>query len=343
MPDTIVFPSNAKLKEIEQELMPILTEDDELLKLFPVATEDADTIKWEQADNFFGLQEVRGIDGQPSRVARTGFKAYQMEPGYYGEFIEITEKEITERRQPGTLGDTIDLSDLVYKRQEHLLSRRIDRQRKMIADLIVAGKFTSTNALGQIIHTDEYKIKTFSAGTAWSTLATSTPLADIRAACIAAKLGQSAVFNQKARIFMNSTTLSYMLNNTNSADIGGKRQAGGATFNSVVDINRILADNDLPQIVEYHEGWSANGSSYSTFIPNGKAVIIGARKTGVPVGRLTMTRNANNSGAAPGPYTMVWDSASAGNNPVPRKIQVHDGFNGGIELWYGGAVVSMSV
>lgn len=338
-----LYPSSIELKEIEQILLPVMQADDILFKLFPAVEDDAAVVAWEQMDKFVGLQNVRGIGGQPGRVSRVGVKRFQMQPGQYSDVIAIDEQEITQRRQTGTLGTPVDISDLVYKLQQQLLQRRIDRQRWMISTLLTTGVFTSTDSMGNIIHTDSYTFNSYSAGTPWATYATATPLLNIRTACTTAKVGQSVRFDATAKMLMNQNTVNDLLSNSNSADLGGKRRDMGSTFNSLKDLNVLLAANDLPEIVPYHEAWSTDGTNYNLFIPNNKVVVVGARKNDAIVGEVAQTRNATNPNAEPGPYTLVVDSMDRGMEVVPRKIEVHDGWNGGIKIFYPGAIITMTV
>src|SRR5579859_7773290 len=124
---TYLYPSNAELKEIEQDLLPVLTEDDPLFELIPLEDEDTDIVLWEQEDNFIGLQQVRGINGSPGKVDAVAIKRYQMTPGYYGEFMELDEAELTRRRTIGSFNQTIKIDDLVRRRQEQLLDRELRR------------------------------------------------------------------------------------------------------------------------------------------------------------------------------------------------------------------------
>jgi hypothetical protein len=55
-----------------------------------------------------------------------------------------------------------------------------------------------------------------------------------------------------------------------------------------------------------------------------------------------MVRNATNPNMEPGAYTRVWDSAAEDGRP-PRRIEVHDGHNGGPALYFPGDIVNMIV
>src|SRR5262245_15426283 len=98
------LPTSATLKEVEPAKLPLLTKDDPTFKLFPMTAEPTDTLEWEQRDNFTGVQAARGLNGQPARVRKVGAKRWQAEVGYYGDFEEIDEQELTRSRELGTFG-----------------------------------------------------------------------------------------------------------------------------------------------------------------------------------------------------------------------------------------------
>jgi hypothetical protein len=334
---TYIYPDSARLMEIEQDLLPRLINDDPIFQLFPITTEDDDLLRWEQKDNFLGLQQVRGYNGQPPRVARVGAKGYLAQPGIYGEFVVIDEREITKRRRLGTFGEPIDISALVLEGQEQLLQRRIDRMRQILWTLVASGTFSVASANGVVMQTDTYPVQTASAAVTWATHATATPLVDLRAVKLKAR-GHSVSFGRKAQAFANSATVNDLLENTNASDIGGKRIANGATFNSLSDYNRVLLDNDLPQIVEYDEGYLDDSGVFQLFVPNNKVAVVGMRGKGAPVGEYRQTRNASNPGAAPGPYMDVIESEKP-----PKEVEVHDGVNGGPVIFFPSAVVVLTV
>jgi hypothetical protein len=343
MADYLQFQTSAELKSIEQSLVAELEAQDILLEMFPTTVHNAAKVMWEQEDNYTGMTNVRGLNGQPGRVRRTGSKRYEMEPGYYADETEIDEYEIALRRDMGSLGEPINLETIVSRRQLHLLVREVDRKRYMVAQLLCYGLFTSTDKFGNVIHTDAYPLRQYSVGTPWSNKATSTPLADTRAAVTAARVGQSSRFDQTATMLVNSNTMNNLLGNYNPNDLGGKRQEMGATFNTIEEINRLMMAADLPKIVPYDKAYSLDdGATYTRFIPDGIAVIIGARQSGAPVGEIQMVRNAANPNAEPGTHTIVSDSLNS-MNPVPRKLLINHGFSGGIAIYYPGSVVTMSV
>jgi hypothetical protein len=298
---------------------------------------DSHLLEWEQRDNYLGLQQVRGLNGEPNRVKPIGGKAYQMKPGVYGEYALIDEDQLTQRRQWGSFGSPINIEDLVMEKQNQLLVRRLDRIEKMLWDLLVTGTFSVADG-AMTLHTDTYTEQTYSAGVAWGTAATSTPLADLRAVQLKAR-GLSVNFGVNARLYMNRVTLNQVLNNTNAADLGGRRVAGFQTINGPQALTQILAAEDLPSFVVYDEGYYDDAGVFQLFIPNNKAVLVGSRRDGDPVGEYRYTRNANNMDLAPGPYMRVIDDP----DQIPRSIQVHDGHNGGPVMFHPAAIVVMTV
>jgi hypothetical protein len=173
----------------------------------------------------------------------------------------------------------------------------------------------------------------------WATIATATPFADIRALVLKAR-GQSVTFGRKAKIYANQLTINNVMTNTNPNDMFGKRIGGGNTSNSLSDLNAITGANDLPELIPYDRGWLDDTNTFTPFIPNGKAILVGARENGAPLGEYLMTRNANNPNVEGGPYTRVIDR---GEFQVPRQIEVHDGHNGGPVIYFPGAIVVVSV
>ena len=340
---TFVYPESAQLTRIDKILLDKQIENSSAFKIFPVVTADDTLILWEQEDNFQGLMNVRGINGDSVKVNATGVKRFSMRPGYYGDYMEIDEEELLRRRQVGTFNAAISVEDLVMQRLAQLNTRMISRQEKMIWDLLVYGFFAYGGVNGAILHSDSYTQRTVSPlNGAWSNTSSSTPLADLRSWSLLSR-GYSVRFDDSATLYLNKTTVNNMLNNTNSADLGGKRTNFGATFNSLAEVNKILLENYLPQVqVEeggyQSEGQANNSGQWNLFVPNSTGVIVGKRTNGAPIGNFTFTRNANNHDMAPGPHVKVIDKF----DDVPRLFRVHRGFNGGVKFAFPSAVLKVT-
>ena len=336
---TFSYPSNATLREVARVFQGQLTMDDFLFEIMPVVDQEADILMWEQRDDFFGLQQIRGMNGEPPKVQPIGHKMYMAQPGVYGEHSDIDEKMLTQRRRPGTFAEPISVDDLVSERQEHLLGREIDRIRQIGWTLLTTGTFSVAHPNGAVAHTDTFALGTY-AGSDWSTPATATPLADFRSIQLLAP-AQGTSFDAGAVAVMNRQTANYLLANTNAADIGGKRTQGLANIMTLNEINMLLTGEGLPNIVVYDKGYKNDAGTFTRFIPNDKAVVVGVRPAGAPVAEYVMTRNANNPDLGPGPYSMVEDTFD--QNKPPRYIRVHRGHNGGPVIYYPGSIIIASV
>lgn len=333
------IPTSAELMQIEQTYLPVLTADNPWFQMFPFKNVDKSMLMWEQLDNYIGLQQVRGLNGAPQRVAKTGLKQYMMKPGVYGEYETLDEEELTNRRAVASFDQATGIYDLVRMSQDKLLTRRLMRQKKLIVDLVVNGFFSVLSPNGGVTHTDGYTQRIYTSAVTWATAATATPIADFRAVALL-KRGFSVDFGSTATAYANRTTVNQMLNNTNAGDLGGKRLENGATVNDLDGMNRILAANDCPMIKIWDEGYYDDSNTFQLDIPNGAVIVQGKRATGSPVGNFIYTRNVNNPDGAPGPYMRVIDRME---NDIPREIEVHDGHNGGPAIYFPSAIVKMNV
>jgi hypothetical protein len=332
-----VYPSAVVLEQINQELAPRLMANRRIFDILPTANVDSHLLEWEQKDNYLGLQQVRGLNGQPSRVKQTGGKRYLQSPGVYGEFELLDEQQLTVRRPWGSFGNTIDVTDLVREAQDKLLQRRLDRIEQIGWTLLATGVFAVADGTS-VLHTDAYTTQSFAAGVPWSTAATATPLADMRAVQLKSR-GYSVNFGAGATAYLNRSTANAMLANTNPADIGGRRGQGLTTINSMAMVNQLTAADDLPEFVIYDDGYYDDAGAFQLFVPNNKVIVVGTRRDNDPVGQYRFTRNANNPGLQAGPYMKVVDDP----DKVPRSIEIHDGHNGGIVLFHPAAIVVMTV
>jgi hypothetical protein len=330
MPE-LIYPDSTELMEIEQDLIPVMEDDDPVFfgKLFPVSNADTYKLEWEQLDNFSGLQQARGLDGQPSRVARVGSNRFSTEPGVYGEFLQIDEQELTKRAEIAKFTGTIDVTDLVATAQRQLLQRRIDRQRFLGWTLLSTGAFNVAAPNGGYEHRDRYAFDTITASPGFTNLATATPFQFFQALMLQGR-GTSSAFDSSATCYVNQVTANRIIGNTNANDLGGRfRIGGGNTINSLEEINTVLQARGLPKIEVYDKGYNTtiNRSSFVPFIADGIGVLIGKRSSNAPLGGYRMTLNVHN-GFKPGPYAMV-KNTYGDDAPGKATCEVHDGHNGG--------------
>lgn len=336
-----LYPTSAELKAVAQEKLPRLIKDRRIFQYFTLNDVESHRLMWEQRDNYLGLQQARGLGGAPAKVKRIGAKRYDMEPGVYGEFIELDETELTLRRKWATFGTPIDVKDLVMEAQEQLLQRRLDRIEQIGWTLLSAGTFSVSKPGGGVVHTDTFPIQTFTASVGWGTSATATPLANFRAIKLLAR-GKSTSFGPESKALMNQVTFNKMVTNTNANDLAGRRVTGLLSPLNKEEINKILLGEGLPQveIVDFEEGYFTDGGTWTPFIADDKVLVVGKRPAGQPIAEYRMTLNLNNPNGGAGAYMKVIDH---GDKRVPRSIEVHDGHNGGPVIYFPGSVVSMAV
>jgi hypothetical protein len=335
---TLVYPNSAEINMIAQDKMARLTADRPVFDFFPIRTQDAWNLLWEQLDTFIGLQQVRGLNGMPQRVKPVALYRYEMEPGVYGEHMALDEAMIAKRRVPGTMNQPINVEDLVLEKQDQLLLRRIDRIEQIIWALVSTGTFAVPGPAGAILHTDTFPLQTYTASIPWSNAATSTPLADFSNVQIKRR-GHSVSFGADSRCYLNRSTYNALRLNGNSTDLYGRRTQGLGTINNLPTLNSLLMGDDLPQVVIYDEGYYDDNSVFQLFIPTGTAILIGRRPAGQVVGEYRMVRNAVNPDLAPGPYMKIIDRRAF---EVPGDIEIHDGHNGGPVIYFGSAIVQMN-
>jgi hypothetical protein len=334
-----VYPSSAELRTIEQSLLPTLTADDPIFEIFPIEEVEDTRLIWEIEGDYTGLQQARGVNGQPAIVQEVGTSRFSADPGVYGEFMRLDEEDLLRRRQFGTWSDRVNLDDLIARMQVRLLDRRYARIKQIGWSLATTGAFSVAGPNGVILHKDQFTLQSFNAAVAWSTVATATPLADFRAMKLKAR-GYSLDFGAGATAYMNQTTFNNMISNTNSADLAGRRTSGLAGVLSLADTNMVLAGEGLPRIVIYEGGYKADGGTWTQFLADGKVLIKGSRPGNRPLGNYRMTLNINNNPpqGAPGSYTAV-----KVNEEIPVTVEVHDGHNGGPVLYYPAGLIVASV
>jgi len=340
---TFIYATSAELRQIEQDKLPNLIAQRPIFEIMPIESVDAHILMWEQEDNYVGLQQIRGLNGQPPRVKKTGAKRYMMQPGVYGEYTTIDELELTERRQWGTFGQPVSIDDLVMREQDRLLGRRLDRAEFIGWTLLTTGTFSISGPDGQVLHTDSFTLQTASAAVPWATFATATPLKDFRAVQLLSR-GHSVNFGAAAKAYMNRVTFNNLVSNTNTNDLAGRRTSGLQSVLNLSEINSVMAGEDLPQIVIFDGGYLDEAGAFQPFIANSKVIIVGARTDGGRIAEYRMTRNANNLNLEPGPYMEVIDRGAPGpGQQIPRTIEVHDGHNGGPVIYFPSAIVILTV
>ncbi len=333
------YPTASELMEIEQVKLPRLVADSPIFKLFPFEGKHSHLLEWEQEDNYGGMQQIRGLDGKPPRVATVGARSFLMKPGVYGEFMAVDEMERTLRRAYGAFNTPASLDDLVMRRQDQLLVRRLNRIEWLSWQLALYGYFRVMDNKNAVVHTSGYANRQYTAPTPWSNTAAAAPLDDFRAIQLLGR-GQSAEFGAGATAYVNRVTANRLLANTNDADLGRKLASGLDLARSINSLNTVLSLEGLPSVEVYDDGYHDEGGVWHQWIPDSKVLVVGRRANGAPIGNFRFTFNVNNLGGEPAPYTRVIDRSESS---IPAEVEVHDGFNGGPVIYYPGSLIVMNV
>lgn len=338
------FPSSNRLIEIAPEKVGRLQEERPTFALFPDEDDnEAWRLEWFQRDNGRGLQQLRGLNGQPSYVRYVGRKFFSQEPGVFGEYVYIDERMMTQRaRGYGNRPNArVPIGDMVSQGQDYLVGRETDLKEWMHWAILLAGTFTILGPTGaQFVATFPIQTLTFSD---WSDHANATPYADLLGLQVLTR-GKSVAFDGRSVARMNSTTAMHLLLNTNPDDLGGKfigfgglRVGAAATL---ADVNAVFLAAGIPQIEVYDDGYHAESNgAFTIWIPDDKVSIVGRRTNGEQLGAYRHVTNVNNPGAAAGAYDKVIDTLQ---RTVPRKISVHRGHNGGIIVYYASAFLRVN-
>lgn len=336
---SLIYPKSQTLEQIPPIFVPTLIQNNPIFGLFPTMNSDTWVVRWEQENNWGGATQVRGANSPPPTVSAPGIQTFYVEPTVYGEEMMVDEKTILERAAPGDDRRPIDVSTLVAQRYKMLLSRYINRLSIIGWNLLTTGVYNATARNGAVTQTTSFTQRTYTASVGWSTAATSTPLADFRAVQLLGA-GFSVDFGRGAVALMNRTTLNYMLINTNTADIGGRRTMGLAGINNATALGELFTGDDLPTIRVFDDGYMDDNATFTRFIPNGKVIVVGRRYDNEPIGNYILARNGERPGRDAGLATKVWETSPY---EVPNTIKIYFGSNVACAVKYPSAIVVMNV
>lgn len=337
------YPINAELDKIRQVTLPMLEAEmnNPFLDNFPDESHESDVIMWEQLDNFTGLMGFRGSGNKPNLVGRIGFQRFMARPGVFGDFIPLYEEELTRRRALGRWSGRMSVDDLIAQAEMQLLTRRLQLKSKMVSDFVTTGAYSVPDGTGVAFTGDSFTPQTSASSVAWSNLTSSTPFADIQAAC-QVPFGQS-VDMANSELILNQLKVNQLLLNRNAADFWGLRNpTGGTVGNSLNDINMVMQGAGLPRIRVFDGFYLADNGTRrglaTRLAPTAIGVLFARRSDGAKPGAFAMTWNIN-AGGAPTPYSKVF---YRGEIEVPESIEVHHGFNGGPIIRYPGCIVLLT-
>lgn len=352
---SFLYASSGTLKEILQDKYAVLSLEDPVFSdIMPIASQNTDRVLWDQRDSFRGLAGARAPGGPYTVVAREGINRYEMRPGYYGDEKIMDEQMLTQAAQVGTFGDAIDVTGLQGNDQDHLMTRALQRLKKVAWDFCTLGSYTYFDANGVLSAEDAASLTPFTTAVAWSDHANSTPLYDLRQAKLRHR-GHSVSFGRDAKLYLNSTDVNNLLANANQNDLGARRFIQVAPSTALTapltlgDVNSYLFSADLPQVVEWDDNYIDDAGAVQLYIATGYGTLVGKRLRGEPVSEFIMTRNpelmmagvagrnAMPSRGPMGPFDNLFYDFEWQHKPL-RGISAM-GFNGAPAIYYPSAVI----
>jgi hypothetical protein len=327
------FQTPAEMREIDQELMRVATKDDPIFRMMPQRATRFPVVRWTQRDSYSGLTQARSLNGGFPPVVEVGSKTFNMQPGYYGESGTVTEEDLTLRSMELATNEPVTVEDLTAEAHMQLLHRQLNRERYIRWQVLITGKFRAFNSLGALIDLASFNPKRFVPQVPWSNLASATPLADLRVIAATYDLGVSTSFAGDAELWMNQTTVNYLLGNSNAADLGGVK-VDNSDIQGMGDLNKVLNKNNLPQVNVYNQSYLDDGAIAGRWIPDGYFLLIGPRPNNDLLGEFLLTRNPSNPGASALPLVRTVAKGFKEDEEPPASVTCFRGFNGGPALYY---------
>jgi hypothetical protein len=327
MPSTLTMDGAIAVRKLAERRIPRAMEDRLGLKIFPLGTVNETKLIYERLDLWRGLQYARGVGGTFGRLKRPNVSQLQVDPGHYGDIYQITEADLESLRQIGSWTEFDTQGDHTKRATTWLTERFLDRVEKNIWDICLTGTFEAATEGGTPLMTPVFEIDAATPPTLFNNLSASTPRRWLHEQIIRLNQRGFAVDYSKAIFACNSNTAKMILDNTNAADIGGRRLAPSVTVNSLEEVNSILLSNGIPKITCYDGVWYPEGTGGpNLFIPDGKMVLAGRRKDGEQIGQYRLTKSAFNKNSAPGEFYQVLDYRDTTGD---ARIDIKMGHNGG--------------
>lgn len=370
MPDTIDIGQNYALSLFGPDKLARIAKDDWLIGLAPPQGTDFNTVRWEMPENGYGLLSLRGPNGQPAVTGVAGFRTMTMSPGYYGEKVLITEKEMNESREFGTPNEPMDIEKRIGYIQESILKRAFDRMRVILSQLFRTGAFLVSDDKGAISHADTLdgyaSRNVFTPAISWGTSpSTAKPIDDLQGWQAQLQLGTDSVFDENSEIAASTPTINDILQ---TAQIRNQIKLDyGNVAVGLPKLNEILKNAGLPAIVRYDEDYYLTKSdavartNAQRFLPAGSLIWKGKRKDGVPAANFQLTRSATKNppaGVAQNSNGYEWTPPGGELSMaeefrkalytiiqfklVPAEYQIDIGFNGGPAVVYPSAYAGIS-
>lgn len=273
----VQFPTNVSLDRVIQEYM---VQKDELIgikEVMPFEDQETQIVEWDVLDNLKGLTAAHTLGADPVMGQRRGSRTRRYDPLFWKQQELIREDEILRRRQLGTLGNVVNIDSLVTRAAVDGIDLDYLRAEFLVWLSLANNGFTVNN--NGVVVTETFAFQQFTAAVPWATFATATPATNFNSLKPLARGTGGTLKGAKA--YMNSTTCSNLLQNANPNDLFGLRGPSFATQTySLEEVNKLLKSRNLPELVEYDEGYYDANGNFQTFIPDNVVVLKLRRPSG---------------------------------------------------------------
>jgi len=298
------------------------------------------------------------MDSAPQSVtAGRSLETVILQPLFRDRLQEIRPSDALRTRKPGTI-DRIDPAALAMRNMEEI-GLAIEVEQELMRVGALTGSLQPT-VFGANSTTYTYSVQTFTTGASgsggstgaggyrWSDLTRSTPIADIMAAALLLR-GKGL----NPTLYVNLTNAQYLAQNAQIVNLAkqsvyanqvGPGAAPGSEAVSNEAVGSILKQfTGIEGVVVYDEGYKTSGGTYTTFLPDTTALLIGKPPLGQPLGHLAACPSIHNGSIlnpAGGRFLRVFDLTQV---KINGPYQMYGGFNGIPALVFPESIVSMTV
>jgi len=340
--------TNVSLDMVTQEYV-AQTEKFEGEKLMPYDDAWTQRVRWDERDSERGMTAAHVMGTDPKMDVRPGSKVREFEPIPFKETDIIKENELLMSRQMGTLGNTVDIKDLVAR----IAKARVDKNR-------IRAEWTRWAAMrgsleiaeNGVLVNETFGVQTHDVAVPFATLATAAPLKEFNA--LKLKFRGTGASASGAVAYLNQTEMNKLLENQNDNDLRQFRNANfvGLPY-SLDEMNKIMSARGLPTFVVYDDGFINDAGNFETFLKDGEIIVVGKRPVGQAIGKWLMTptlHRVRNGQPAPGFFEIIqvngheatsgFTTIDIGKDKNPR-IEVTGGVYGGPVLFYPRSIVKV--
>lgn len=285
-----LVPSSAEVRRTERERALVMQGGYRIFDVLPVEDVFATEVAWDIEDNVTGLIPTRGPGDKFPEAPRVGMQRFKAMPTMFAQKITIPEEKLMTLAGIGRLGGPVDAGPELDRQFEAVQARLWATVAFVATRTLVDGVAFALDKSGASVRVGTYAgLDPVTPAVPWSTLATATPLSDLRGLQEAA-IGTGFAFDNRAIALANTRTINRLLDNRNQADLAGKRLSGLAAPLSLADVNTVFSGQGLPQFEVCDDNYIDESGNVVMFIPDGKVLLVGYHQAfGIRAGNVQNT------------------------------------------------------